>query len=258
MILVGDLIDYYVKNGEIMKDNLKNFFLEGLKKIEISICNKQINLFNTYMELLLEWNEKINLTAITDESEIILKHFVDSLTILKYIGENDKIIDVGTGAGFPGIPIAIMMPNVKITLLDSLNKRINFLNEVIKGLDLKNVETIHSRSEDCGKDTLFREKYDIALARAVANLSTLSEYLLPFVKIKGKMICMKGSEIEEELRNAEYAIGVLGGRVIQRDEFVLPDSNIKRNIIVVEKEQFTPKMYPRKAGLPAKEPIIKK
>ena len=239
-------------------EKFKNQFLKYLKIINISIDDCQIQKFYKYMQLLLEWNEKINLTAITDESEIILKHFVDSLTVLKYIDENDKIIDVGTGAGFPGIPIAIMMPNIKITLLDSLNKRINFLNEVIKELDLKNVETIHSRSEDCGKDMLFREKYDIALARAVANLSTLSEYLLPFVKIKGKMICMKGSEIEEELKNAEYAIKVLGGKVVQRDEFVLSDSDIKRNIIVVEKEQFTPKMYPRKAGLPSKGPIIKR
>ena len=241
-----------------MKTVFYEVLLKKTQKINIKINNDQIHKFYKYMQLLLEWNEKINLTAITDEDEIITKHFVDSLTVLKHINENDKIIDVGTGAGFPGIPIAIMMPNVKITLLDSLNKRINFLNEVIKELDLKNVETIHSRSEDCGKDMLFREKYDIALARAVANLSTLSEYLLPFVKIKGKMVCMKGSEIEEELKNAEYTIKVLGGKVVQRDEFVLPGSDIKRNIIVVEKEQFTPKMYPRKAGLPAKEPIIKR
>ena len=251
-------VDTRRKCREIMKKIFNRELFEKVQKLKIYINNDQIQKFHIYMELLLEWNKKINLTAITDESEIILKHFVDSLTVLKYIDEKDKIIDVGTGAGFPGIPIAIMMPNVKITLLDSLNKRISFLNEVIKELDLKNVETIHSRSEDCGKDMLFREKYNIALARAVANLSTLSEYLLPFVKIKGKMVCMKGSEIEEELKNAEYTIKVLGGKVVQRDEFVLPGSDIKRNIIVVEKEQFTPKMYPRKAGLPAKEPIIKK
>ena len=237
-----------------MKTAFNKLLIEKYQKIN----NNQLEMFYKYMQLLLKWNEKINLTAITDENEIILKHFVDSLTVLKYIKENDKIIDVGTGAGFPGIPIAIMMPNVKITLLDSLNKRINFLNEVIKELDLKNVETIHSRSEDCGKDMLYREKYDIAIARAVANLSTLSEYLLPFVKIGGKMICMKGSEIEEELKNAQYAIKVLGGKIIARDEFTLPESDIKRNIIIVEKEQYTPKMYPRKAGLPAKEPIAKK
>ena len=238
-------------------ENFKKRFLELANKININLTENQIEKFHKYMKLVLNWNEKINLTAITDEDEIILKHFVDSLTVLKYINENDKIIDVGTGAGFPGIPIAIMMPNVKITLLDSLNKRINFLNEVIRELDLKNIETIHSRSEDCGKDFLFREKYDIALARAVANLSTLSEYLLPFIKIDGKMICMKGSEIEEELKNAEYAIKELGGEFVLKDEFELPDSDIKRNIIIVEKVKYTPKIYPRKAGLPSKEPIKK-
>lgn len=238
-------------------ENFKKRFLELANKININLTENQIEKFYKYMELLLEWNKKINLTAITDEDEIILKHFIDSLTVLKYINENDKIIDVGTGAGFPGIPIAIMMPNVKITLLDSLNKRINFLNEVIRELDLKNIETIHSRSEDCGKDILFREKYDIALARAVANLSTLSEYLLPFIKIDGKMICMKGSNLEEELKNAEYAIKELGGEFVLKDEFELPDSDIKRNIIIVEKVKYTPKIYPRKAGLPSKEPIKK-
>lgn len=236
-----------------MKTAFNKMLIEKYQKIN----NNQLEMFYKYMQLLLEWNKKINLTAITEEDEIILKHFVDSLTVLKYINENDKIIDVGTGAGFPGIPIAIMMPNAKITLLDSLNKRINFLNEVIKELGLKNVETIHARSEDCGKDILYREKFDISIARAVANLSTLSEYLLPFVKLGGKVICMKGSEIDEELKNAEYAIKELGGKFVLKDEFELPDSDIKRNIIIVKKEQYTPKMYPRKAGLPAKEPLKK-
>ena len=236
-----------------MKTAFNKMLIEKYQKIN----NNQLEMFYKYMQLLLEWNKKINLTAITEEDEIILKHFVDSLTVLKYINENDKIIDVGTGAGFPGIPIAIMMPNAKITLLDSLNKRINFLNEVIKELGLKNVETIHARSEDCGKDMLYREKFDISIARAVANLSTLSEYLLPFVKLGGKVICMKGSEIDEELKNAEYAIKELGGKFVLKDEFELPDSDIKRNIIIVKKEQYTPKMYPRKAGLPAKEPLKK-
>lgn len=240
-----------------MKKIFNRELFEKVQKLNIYINNDKIQKFHIYMELLLEWNKILNLTAITDEDEIILKHFVDSLTVLKYINEYDKIIDVGTGAGFPGIPIAIMMPNVKITLLDSLNKRINFLNEVIRELDLKNVETIHSRSEDCGKDMLYREKYDVSIARAVANLSTLSEYLLPFVKIDGKMICMKGSEIDEELKNAEYAIRELGGEFALKDEFELPDSDIKRNIIIVKKVKYTPKMYPRKAGLPSKEPLKK-
>ena len=239
-------------------ENFKNKLIKLSNAINIEINNEQTEKFYKYMMFLQEWNEKINLTAITDEKEIILKHFIDSLTVLKYIHENDKIIDVGTGAGFPGIPIAIMMPNVKITLLDSLNKRINFLNEVIRKLDLKNVQTIHSRSEDCGKDISKREKYDIAIARAVANLTTLSEYLLPFVKIGGKMICMKGSNVEEELNNAEFAIKEFGGEITLKDEFCLPDSDIKRNIIIAKKIQYTPKKYPRKAGLPSKEPIYKK
>ena len=232
--------------------------MEKAKAINIEMNNEQAEKFYKYMKLLIEWNEKINLTAITEENEIILKHFIDSLTVLKYINQTDRIIDVGTGAGFPGIPIAIMMSNTKITLLDSLNKRINFLNDAIKELELKNIETIHSRSEDCGKDISKREYYDIAIARAVANLTTLSEYLLPFVKIGGKMICMKGSEVGEELKNADFAIKELGGEITLKDEFCLPNSDIKRNIIVAKKVQYTPKKYPRKAGLPSKEPIVKK
>ena len=239
-------------------ENFKNKLIGLSRAINIEMNNEQAEKFYKYMKLLIEWNEKINLTAITEENDIILKHFIDSLTVLKYINQTDRIIDVGTGAGFPGIPIAIMMSNTKITLLDSLNKRINFLNDVIKELDLKNIETIHSRSEDCGKDISKREYYDIAIARAVANLTTLSEYLLPFVKIGGKMICMKGSEVEEELKNADFAIKELGGEITLKDEFCLPESDIKRNIIVAKKVQYTPKKYPRKAGLPSKEPIVKK
>ena len=239
-------------------ENFKRKLMEKAKAINIEMNNEQAEKFYKYMKLLIEWNEKINLTAITEENEIILKHFIDSLTVLKYINQTDRIIDVGTGAGFPGIPIAIMMSNTKITLLDSLNKRINFLNDAIKELDLKNIETIHSRSEDCGKDISKREYYDIAIARAVANLTTLSEYLLPFVKIGGKMICMKGSEVGEELKNADFAIKELGGEITLKDEFCLPNSDIKRNIIVAKKVQYTPKKYPRKAGLPSKEPIVKK
>lgn len=239
-------------------ENFKRKLMEKAKAINIEMNNEQAEKFYKYMKLLIEWNEKINLTAITEENEIILKHFIDSLTVLKYINQTDRIIDVGTGAGFPGIPIAIMMSNTKITLLDSLNKRINFLNDAIKELELKNIETIHSRSEDCGKDISKREYYDIAIARAVANLTTLSEYLLPFVKIGGKMICMKGSEVGEELKNADFAIKELGGEITLKDEFCLPNSDIKRNIIVAKKVQYTPKKYPRKAGLPSKEPIVKK
>ncbi len=238
-----------------MEEELRDLLLEKLDIINVKINKKQIEQFNLYMQLLLDWNKKINLTAITEENEIILKHFVDSLTVLKHIGENDRIIDVGSGAGFPGIPIAIMMPNIKITLLDSLNKRINFLNEVKDKLALKNVETIHNRSEDCGKDKKYREKYDVAIARAVANLSTLSEYLLPFVKLGGKMICMKGSEIEQEVINAKNAIKKLGGKIDLIEDFYLPGSDIKRNIIISKKINKTPDNYPRKAGTPGRDPL---
>lgn len=242
----------------INKEEFYSKLIELAKKINIEIVPHLAKKFYKYMILLLEWNEKINLTAITDVDEIIIKHFVDSLTITKYIKENEKIIDVGTGAGFPGIPIAIMMPNTKITLLDSLNKRILFLNEVKKELNLNNIQTVHSRAEDFGRDVKSREKYDIAVSRAVANLSTLSEYLMPFVKINGKMICMKGSNIEDEISDAKFAIKELGGKITKIDEFNLPNTDIKRNIIIVEKEKNTPKTYPRKAGLPSKEPLNKK
>lgn len=211
--------------------------------------------FEKYKDLLLEWNEKINLTAITEEDEIILKHFIDSCSILKYIENNQKIIDIGTGAGFPGIPLKIMNESLNITLVDSLNKRVNFLNEVIKELELKNIEAIHSRAEDIGKDDKYREKYDIATSRAVANLSTLLEYLMPFVKVNGMCICMKGPNIEEELNEAKKAIKEFGGKLEEVYNFKLPNSDIERNIIIVRKIEKIKLKYPRKAGIPAKEPI---
>ena len=207
------------------------------------------------MNLLLEWNEKINLTAITEEKDIVLKHFIDSMTVLKYLKNNEKIIDVGTGAGFPGIPIAIMNKECNITLLDSLNKRIIFLNDVIEKNNLKNVETIHGRVEEIGQDKKYREKYDISVSRAVANLSTLVEYLVPLVKVGGKIICMKGPDVEKEIEEAKYAIKELGGKIIQVDKFNLPDSDIYRTIVIIEKIKQTDKKYPRKAGTPSKSPL---
>lgn len=228
---------------------------EKLKLININISEDEIENFKIYMELLLEWNEKINLTAITDENDIVLKHFVDSLTIKKYISENEKIIDIGTGAGFPGIPLAIMNKNNEITLMDSLNKRIVFLNDVIDKLKLNNVKAIHSRAEELARNKNHREKYDVAVSRAVANLSTLVEYMLPFVRIGGKCICMKGPNIEEELKNAKKAIKELGGEVIKIENFKLPESDNERNIVIIKKIRETSSKYPRKSGTPSKEPI---
>lgn len=235
--------------------NFNNKLEEKLKQIDINISEKEIENFKIYMELLLEWNEKINLTAITDEDDIILKHFVDSLTIKKYISENEKIIDIGTGAGFPGIPIAIMNKDNEITLMDSLNKRIIFLNDVIEKLGLINVKAIHSRAEELARNKTYREKYDIAVSRAVANLSTLVEYMLPFVSIGGKCICMKGPNIEEELKNAKNAIKELGGEIIKIENFKLPESDNERNIVIIKKIKETSSKYPRKSGTPSKEPI---
>lgn len=238
-----------------MKEEFKNKLVELSDEIGIQLNEKQIEKFFKYMNLLLDWNKKINLTAITDMDDIILKHFIDSITILKYINGENKIIDVGTGAGFPGIPIAVMKSDVEITLLDSLNKRILFLENLSKELDLRNVEIIHGRAEDFGKNTLSREKYDIAVSRAVANMSTLVEYLLPFVKVGGICICMKGSEIEKELESAKVAIKELGGKIEKIDKFKLPDSTMERNIIIIKKEKETLEKYPRKAGIPSRQPI---
>ena len=238
-----------------MNNEFKNKLSKLLQEINIEINEEEINKFYNYMNLLLEWNEKINLTAITEQEDIILKHFVDSLTIYKYIEDNKSAIDIGTGAGFPGIPLAILKNKNEFTLVDSLNKRINFLNEIKEKLSLKNVTNIHARAEEFGQNKKYREKFDVAVSRAVANLSILVEYLLPVVKLGGKVICMKGSNIEDELKEAEFAISTLGGKVVLKDEFYLPQSDIKRNIIVIEKIKNTPSKYPRKAGTPSKEPL---
>ena len=236
-------------------EELKKIMIFYGEKIDIKFTEEQLNQFHEYMNLLLEWNEKINLTAITDPNEVILKHFIDSLTINKYIKENSTLADVGTGAGFPGIPLKILRPDLKITLVDSLNKRINFLNEVINKLNLVNIETVHSRIEDFGKDKKYREIFDFVTARAVANLAVLSEYLLPIAKVGGQCVCMKGSSVEEELSNGKNAIKVLGGKIKNIDEFVLPDSDMSRNVIIIDKIKNTPNKYPRKAGIPVKEPL---
>lgn len=236
-------------------EEFKREFEKYLEKMSISLNKEQYDQFYAYMVLLIEWNEKINLTAITEPQEIILKHFVDSLTIAKYIEEGKTIIDMGTGAGFPGIPLKIYRNDVKVVLADSLNKRIKFLNEAIEKLQLKNIETIHCRAEELGKNKEYREKFDYATSRAVANLSTLSEYLLPFVKLNGSGIFMKTMEIDEELENAKKAIKILGGRIEKVNKFEIPESDLGRSIIIIKKEKQTPSKYPRKPGTPAKEPL---
>ena len=230
-------------------------FKEKIVKRCPELTELQQEQFEKYKNLLLEWNEKINLTAITEEDEIILKHFIDSMTILKHIKGNNSIVDVGTGAGFPGIPVKIANSSINVTLVDSLNKRLIFLEDVINQLNIKNIKTVHSRAEEFGQNKNYREKFDIATSRAVANLSVLVEYLLPLVKVGGKCICMKGSDVQEELKNSKEAIKTLGGEVELVDEFNLPESDIKRNIIIIKKIKQTPNKYPRKPGVPSKDPL---
>lgn len=229
---------------------------EKLSCINVQLLESKIRDFYTYMELLTEWNEKMNLTAIVEGDEVIDKHFVDSLTISQYIEDDTNIIDVGTGAGFPGIPLKIVRDSLKIDLLDSLNKRVSFLNEVISKLQLEKITAIHSRAEDEASKKEKRESYDIAVSRAVANLPVLLEYLLPFVKLGGKCICMKGINIEEEINNSKKALEELGGEIEEIKKLQLPNTDATRNIIIVRKIANTPKKYPRKAGTASKSPII--
>ncbi len=238
------------------KEIFSQDLLKKAKMLGIELKENQIEMFYNYMNLLIEWNEKMNLTAIIEPKEIILKHFIDSITIKKYLKENDEVLDIGTGAGFPGIPLKIVEENSKITLLDSLNKRITFLQEVINKLNLKDIRGIHGRAEEFVKQKGEREKYDIVTSRAVARLNVLLEYMLPFTKIGGSCICMKANNTEEELQEAEKAINILGGKIEKVDKIILPESDIERNIIIIKKIKETPNKYPRKAGMPAKEPII--
>ena len=211
--------------------------------------------FVIYMELLREWNERMNLTAITDEEGILVKHFFDSCSISEFVDNNSKIIDIGTGAGFPGLPLKIVNDTLNLTLVDSLNKRINFLNEVKNKLGLKNVETVHGRAEDVGIDNKYREKYDFAVSRAVAELRILVEYLLPLVKVGGKVIAMKGPNIDEEVENSKKAVKLLGGEIERIESFRLGNTDNERTIIIIKKIKNTESKYPRKAGIPRKNPL---
>lgn len=221
----------------------------------MDIDNVSAEKFAVYMELLREWNEKINLTAITDEEGILVKHFFDSCSISEFVDNNSKIIDVGTGAGFPGLPLKIVNDTLNLTLVDSLNKRINFLNEVKDKLGLKNVETVHGRAEDIGIDNKYREKYDFAVSRAVAELRILVEYLLPLVKVGGKVIAMKGPNIDEEVENAKKAVKLLGGEIERIESFRLGNTDNERTVIIIKKIKNTELKYPRKPGIPRKNPL---
>lgn len=228
-----------------------------LEKLNISIDEDQKSKFSKYYSLLLEKNKVMNLTRITDEEEIIIKHFVDSLMIAK-VAEMEKVeslIDVGTGAGFPGIPIKIMWPEIKVTLLDSLDKRVGFLQKVIEELNLEGAKAIHGRAEDFGQDDNYREKFDLCASRAVADLSVLSEYCIPFVKEQGEFISYKADGSEEEIHNAKNAIEVLGGCLERIATETIPGTDIKRQFAVIRKIEKTDSKYPRKAGKPSKKPL---
>lgn len=232
-------------------------FEKDLAELGIALTDRQIEKFLLYYEMLVEWNGFMNLTAITEYDEVMKKHFIDSLSLIKAydLSQERKVIDIGTGAGFPGLVLKIAFPQLKITLLDSLNKRIQFLDAVIQNLSLTGVETVHGRAEDFAKPGKLRECFDLAVSRAVSNLSTLSEYCLPFVKQGGYFISYKSEKISEETEAAKNAITLLGGKIQKQVDFTLPDSDIYRNFLLIEKVSPTPKKYPRKACLPSKEPL---
>lgn len=232
-------------------------FKQALEELEIQLSEKQINQFIQYYELLVEWNKVMNLTGITEWEEVVQKHFVDSLTLIHAVDltESYKVLDLGTGAGFPGIPLKIAFPHLEIVLLDSLNKRIKFLNEVIAQLGLTGITAYHGRAEEFAKKAEYREQFDLVVSRAVANLSTLSEYCIPYVKIGGYFVSYKSGDVQEELEKSEKAIDILGGCLEDVEEFTLPQSDISRTLVVIEKEQSTKKKYPRMGGKPSKEPL---
>ena len=228
-----------------------------LKELNIQINEIQKKQFDTFYSMLVEWNKVMNLTGITEYEEVIEKHFVDSLSIVNIfdLSEVNTLIDVGTGAGFPGIPLKIAFPHLKITLLDSLNKRINFLDSVIDELKLDGIYTIHGRAEDFAKKDDYRERYDLCVSRAVANLSTLSEYCLPYIRVGGIFISYKSGDVDDEVLESKKAISILGGKLDNVVKFQLPGTDINRSFIKIEKIKNTGKKYPRKAGLPSKEPL---
>lgn len=242
-----------------MTEMFERLMEEGLKEISLTLSEKQKEQFYQYYEMLIEWNKVMNLTAITELPEVVTKHFMDSLLIVKVVKDIHekpyRCIDVGTGAGFPGIPLKIAFPNLKITLLDSLNKRVGFLNEVIAKLELTDIEAVHGRAEDFGRNSDYREQYDLCVSRAVANMSTLSEYCMPFVKKGGFFIPYKSGKVEEEVNQADSAVKKLGGEMNPVVVHLLPGTDVERTFVPVKKMGITPKKYPRKAGMPSKEPL---
>lgn len=228
--------------------------IENGKKIGLDIAEKESKNLYKYMLLMLEWNENVNLTAITEEKEIIYKHFIDSLSVNKYLTNKEKIMDIGTGAGFPGIPLKIFNEDLNFILVDSLNKRINFLEEVKNELNLNKLELVHARAEELAKNKNYRENMDIVVSRAVARLRILAEYMLPFVKKNGICICMKGPNIEEEIEESKKSLEILGGKIEKIEHIILP-GDFERNIILIRKIKETPSRYPRKAGTPVKQPL---
>ncbi|WP_294405014.1 16S rRNA (guanine(527)-N(7))-methyltransferase RsmG [uncultured Clostridium sp.] len=230
---------------------------KAAEDVGLQLSKEQYERFMKYMKLLQEWNEKINLTAITEDEEVVKKHFIDCIKAFKReeFKNADTMIDVGTGAGFPGLPIAIMRSDLKVTLLDSLNKRINFLNTVVQELGLKNVTTIHSRAEDGARKKELREQFDIATSRAVANMSVLSEFCMPYVKVGGSFIALKGPAVEQEIAESRNAIGTLGGQLVDVYEVSIEETELRHNLVVVKKIKPCDKIYPRKAGTITKKPI---
>ncbi len=235
----------------------EKYFIDILLELGFSLSNEQVANFARFMRELLIWNSKFNLTAITDKKDILIKHFYDSALGLKawHWTGRENVLDLGSGAGFPGIPLKILSPSIKLVLADSLQKRVGFLQHIIETLHLKQVEAIHGRAEELGQNKFFREKYDIVVSRAVARLSVLAEYCLPFVKQGGSFLAYKGAEGIEESMLAESAINELGGKLIKIESFVLPEELSKRTIVIIQKTKPTPSIYPRRPGIPAKKPL---
>lgn len=234
---------------------------EKVLKLNIELTDLQLEQFQTYYEMLVETNKVMNLTAITEIEDVITKHFLDSLALAEVypdICDDSKsitVLDLGTGAGFPGIPLKIAFPHLKITLMDSLNKRVKFLQSVINELELCDIEAVHGRAEEAARNKLYREQFDLCVSRAVANLATLSEYCVPFIKVGGKFIPYKSAEIEEEAKGGKRAVEVMGGKISEIKKLMLPDSDIERSFVIIDKIKNTPKTYPRKAGTASREPI---